>query len=296
MGPRLLRGVVAAAVLCLPVAVLALLDPPYPLSEEDLAAVLAALADDWLAPGAIVVVERSARSPEPTWPPGLERFRHKEHGETALWFAEPVLKALGQQPDIAALAGQYMRVLQWSLVLQLFVMVLRSFLSAIERPRIVLVALVIGVVVNAILNYVLIFGHLGLPAMGMAGSGLATLIAVGAVALGAVGAVIGLRSVGVRSIGAFGDAMAAIDAKGLRPVLKPHGLLTRDPRVVGHHDQPRTRAQSHGQFEDGHVEPDGRELQHHRARRQPHPVLGRRHQRRDALVRNDDALGTPRGA
>ena len=52
--------------------------------------VLAALADDWLAPGAIVVVERSARSPEPTWPPGLERFRHKEHGETALWFAEPV--------------------------------------------------------------------------------------------------------------------------------------------------------------------------------------------------------------
>ncbi|QRO88112.1 16S rRNA (guanine(966)-N(2))-methyltransferase RsmD [Kytococcus sedentarius] len=70
--------------------VLALLDPPYPLSEEDLAAVLAALADDWLAPGAIVVVERSARSPEPTWPPGLERFRHKEHGETALWFAEPV--------------------------------------------------------------------------------------------------------------------------------------------------------------------------------------------------------------
>lgn len=100
-----------------------------------------------------------------------------------LWFAEPVLKALGQQPDIAALAGQYMRVLQWSLAPQLFVMVLRSFLSAIERPRIVLVALVIGVFVNAALNYGLIFGHFGLPALGMAGSGLATLIAVTAVAL-----------------------------------------------------------------------------------------------------------------
>ncbi|WP_374929806.1 RsmD family RNA methyltransferase [Kytococcus sedentarius] len=70
--------------------VLALLDPPYPLDEEELAEVLGALADDWLAPGAIVVVERSVRSPEPVWPPGLERFRHREQGETALWFAEPV--------------------------------------------------------------------------------------------------------------------------------------------------------------------------------------------------------------
>lgn len=70
-------------------AVLALLDPPYPLAEEDLAQVLDALSRGWLAPGAVVVVERSSRSPEPTWPAGLERFRRKDHGETTLWFAEP---------------------------------------------------------------------------------------------------------------------------------------------------------------------------------------------------------------
>ena len=50
---------------------------PYDLSEADLTMMLTALArsiDPWLAPGAVVVVERSFRSPEPTWPKRLERF------------------------------------------------------------------------------------------------------------------------------------------------------------------------------------------------------------------------------
>lgn len=72
-------------------ALLALLDPPYPLTEDELAEVLAALAEGWLAAGAIVVVERSRRSPEPTWPEGLRRFRTKDYGETVLWLAEPEL-------------------------------------------------------------------------------------------------------------------------------------------------------------------------------------------------------------
>ncbi|HYF71523.1 MAG TPA: 16S rRNA (guanine(966)-N(2))-methyltransferase RsmD [Nocardioides sp.] len=65
------------------------LDPPYPLGEEDLAADLAALdAEGWLAPGALVVVERSSRSPEPSWPSGLVETRSKRYGETTLWYAE----------------------------------------------------------------------------------------------------------------------------------------------------------------------------------------------------------------
>lgn len=68
-------------------------DPPYPLSEEELAADLRLLADHgWLGDGALVVVERGVRSPAPTWPSGLvplagKRAR-KTYGETALWFAE----------------------------------------------------------------------------------------------------------------------------------------------------------------------------------------------------------------
>ncbi len=67
---------------------LVLVDPPYAVTEEDLGAVLAALGDGWLAAGAVVVVERSSRSPEPAWPAGLERTGHKRYGETALWWAE----------------------------------------------------------------------------------------------------------------------------------------------------------------------------------------------------------------
>ncbi len=65
----------------------AFLDPPYPLDEEALASDLRALdAQDWLVPGALVVVERSSRSPEPVWPAGFTDQRAKRYGETMLWY------------------------------------------------------------------------------------------------------------------------------------------------------------------------------------------------------------------
>ncbi len=68
-----------------------LLDPPYPLPETDLTAVLALLVQHrWLAPDAVVVVERSSRSPGPTWPEGMSHLASRSYGETALHLAEPV--------------------------------------------------------------------------------------------------------------------------------------------------------------------------------------------------------------
>jgi 16S rRNA (guanine966-N2)-methyltransferase len=67
---------------------LVLVDPPYDLADDVLATVLAGLAPA-LAPGAVVVVERSTRAPEPTWPEGVERFDQRTYGDTAVWFAEP---------------------------------------------------------------------------------------------------------------------------------------------------------------------------------------------------------------
>lgn len=64
-----------------------LVDPPYPLPEPELAAVLAPLVGR-LREGGVLVVERSSRSPEPDWPAGLRRFEQKRHGETTMWFAE----------------------------------------------------------------------------------------------------------------------------------------------------------------------------------------------------------------
>ena len=62
-------------------------DPPYPVDNDEVERALALLvANDWLAAGAVLVVERSARGVEPTWPAGLVRAREKEYGETVLWY------------------------------------------------------------------------------------------------------------------------------------------------------------------------------------------------------------------
>jgi 16S rRNA (guanine966-N2)-methyltransferase len=63
-------------------------DPPYGTGADDVAAMLTGLAPQWLAPGAMVIVERSSRTPEPTWPPGLLRTDIRRYGDTALWQAQ----------------------------------------------------------------------------------------------------------------------------------------------------------------------------------------------------------------
>lgn len=67
---------------------LVLVDPPYDVPDDDLAAVLGAVQGS-LASGAVVVVERSTRSPEPLWPAGVERVDDRSYGETRVWFAQP---------------------------------------------------------------------------------------------------------------------------------------------------------------------------------------------------------------
>lgn len=70
---------------------LVLLDPPYGLDEATVSSVLARLVSGrWLDAGAVVVVERSARGPEPRWPSGLVRTGSRPYGETALWTADHV--------------------------------------------------------------------------------------------------------------------------------------------------------------------------------------------------------------
>jgi 16S rRNA (guanine(966)-N(2))-methyltransferase RsmD len=66
---------------------LAFADPPYTLTDVDLEAALAALAGGgWLAPEAVIVIERSSRSPEPRWVPGITGERGRRYGETTLWY------------------------------------------------------------------------------------------------------------------------------------------------------------------------------------------------------------------
>ena len=66
---------------------IAFLDPPYASPDTDVASDLAALLEQgWLVPGAMVVVERGTRGPEPAWPAGFGESRQKKYGETVLWY------------------------------------------------------------------------------------------------------------------------------------------------------------------------------------------------------------------
>ncbi len=66
---------------------LAFLDPPYPVPTPDVERVLEALvAERWLRPGGLVVVERATRSAPLTWPEGLVGDRERRYGETVLWY------------------------------------------------------------------------------------------------------------------------------------------------------------------------------------------------------------------
>ena len=62
-------------------------DPPYPMGETEVEQMLGLLVEHgWVGAGSLLVLERSARSVEPTWPEGLVRERSKEYGETVLWY------------------------------------------------------------------------------------------------------------------------------------------------------------------------------------------------------------------
>lgn len=91
-----------------------------------------------------------------------------------LWNAEVMLLAIGQKPELASMAQDYIRVVQWSIFPVLTISVLRSYLSALERMQVVLWITLVGVAVNAFLNYAFIFGNFGAPRMELAGAAVAS--------------------------------------------------------------------------------------------------------------------------
>ncbi|KEQ08944.1 MAG: MATE family efflux transporter [Alphaproteobacteria bacterium] len=94
-----------------------------------------------------------------------------------LWFSESLLLAFGQEPEVSALAQGYLRVAQWGIFPALTLMVLRSFLSGLERGSIILYVTIGMFLANAFLNYALIFGNFGAPAWGLVGAAVASVCA-----------------------------------------------------------------------------------------------------------------------
>ncbi|MCB1342601.1 MAG: MATE family efflux transporter [Pseudooceanicola sp.] len=103
----------------------------------------------------------------------------------AMWWAESILRALGQSDQIASDAATYLRIAGWGLIPALLVMVLKSYLAALERTQVVLWITLLAALTNGLANYALIFGHWGAPELGLRGAAIAS-VASQSVALVAV--------------------------------------------------------------------------------------------------------------
>jgi len=96
---------------------------------------------------------------------------------TSIYAMRATLGAWGLPPEVEALVHPYLGILTWSLPPLLLYVAFRRYLQAMHLVRPVMIALLSANVVNAVANWVLIFGHWGFPAMGVSGSAWATLLA-----------------------------------------------------------------------------------------------------------------------
>lgn len=87
-----------------------------------------------------------------------------------------VFSWLGQDPILTERANEYIQIGAWMLFPALAVIVVRSFLSAFDTTRIILLVTVGGVLVNAAANYLLMFGVLGFPRLELRGAAIATVL------------------------------------------------------------------------------------------------------------------------
>lgn len=102
-------------------------------------------------------------------------------------FASPILGALGQEPEVARLGGDYLAIVGIGMAPTLLVMVLKSYLAALGRTQVILWVTVGAVFVNIAINWLLIFGNLGFPELGVRGAAIASVSVQAATLLAMLG-------------------------------------------------------------------------------------------------------------
>lgn len=94
-----------------------------------------------------------------------------------LFLGSPALRMLNQPTEVVNLAIPYFNILLFSLIPLLFFQTYKQFAEGLSFTRMAMIVSLSGNLLNIILNYILIYGKLGFPAMGLNGAGWATLIA-----------------------------------------------------------------------------------------------------------------------
>ncbi|HWT43447.1 MAG TPA: MATE family efflux transporter, partial [Sphingopyxis sp.] len=88
----------------------------------------------------------------------------------------PIMLATGQPAETSARAAGFLLILMWGMFPMIAAAVLRIFVSALGRPTIATAITFGALFVNALGNWVLVFGHLGMPALGLHGSAISSVM------------------------------------------------------------------------------------------------------------------------
>ncbi|MBI3218071.1 MAG: MATE family efflux transporter [Bacteroidetes bacterium] len=87
-----------------------------------------------------------------------------------------VLYHINQPPEVVELATPYLSIITYSLIPILIFQTFRQFTEGLSMTRIAMIIVIASNFVNIGLNYILIYGHFGFPALGLNGAGYATLV------------------------------------------------------------------------------------------------------------------------
>jgi MATE family multidrug resistance protein len=96
---------------------------------------------------------------------------------TLMLLCLPFLHLFGQEPEVVEIARGYIYFSAWAMIPMMIFLTFRSYADGMSETLPPMIAMIIGNIINIILNYIFIYGKLGMPALGVDGAALSSLVA-----------------------------------------------------------------------------------------------------------------------